>query len=89
MEDIKMIQTIVIVILSIAVLFCSKCVYDLNKRVTIMQRIYDSKLYHNTRMNNITRSMVNLLNMRYNSQHKILELLNKKCEELERTKNIK
>lgn len=86
---IHIIAAISIVVLSIAVLFCSKCVYDLNKRVTIMQRIYDSKLYHNTRMNNIIRSMINILNMRYNSQHKLLELLNKKCEELERNKNIK
>lgn len=78
-----MIQAIVIVILSIAVLFCSKCVYDLNKRINTMERRYDNILYHNTKLHNITRRMIDILNTRYNSQHKLLVFLNKKCEQLE------
>lgn len=48
-----------------------------------MERRYDNILYHNTKLHNITRRMIDILNTRYNSQHKLLVFLNKKCEQLE------
>lgn len=49
-----------------------------------MERRYDSILYHNTKLHDVTKRMIDILNTRCNSQHKLLELLNKKCEELEK-----
>ena len=84
-----MIQAIVIVILSIAVLFCSKCVYDLNKRISTMQRHYDSILYHNTQLHDVTKKMMDILNSRYIMICNLFENLNEKYNILERNKNLK
>lgn len=92
MEDIKMIHIIAaisIVVLSIAVVFCSKCVYDLNKRINVIQKKYDSMLHYNHQTDNLLKDMIKLVNDRCDINHNLFEILNQKCELLERNKNIK
>lgn len=92
MEDINMIQiisAITIVILSIAVVISAKSIYDLNKRINTMQRRYDNMLDYNRETDNILKSMIKLVNDQCDINHNLFEIINQKCELLERNKNLK